>query len=106
MPEYDRTDISKRIDINETSASKEYEIRRYWYFLDKSFKYESYLYNGCHDLMQKDMNFNYVAIVSIKANAYEVNFWYMSKDDAISIMNNSSLNRKAGSSYFSITYKK
>ena len=22
-------------------------------FLDKDFKYESYLFNGCHDLMQK-----------------------------------------------------
>ena len=29
---------------------------RYWYFLDKGLKYEPYLCNGCHDLMQKAMN--------------------------------------------------
>ena len=29
--------------------------------------YEPYLYNGCHDLMQKALNFN-VDIVSIKGN--------------------------------------
>ena len=59
--------------------------------------YELYLCNGCHDLMQKAMNFNDAAIVSIKGNYYRIHFWYMSKDDAISIMNNSSLNEKTGS---------
>ena len=43
------------------------------------------------------MNFYDVAIVPIKGNDYRIDFWYMSKDDAISIMNNSSLNKKAGS---------
>ena len=47
--------------------------------------------------MQKAMNFNDVAIVSIKENDYKIHFWYKRKDDAISIMNNSSLNEKAGS---------
>ena len=45
------------------------------------------------------MNFNDVAIVSIKGNDYRINFWYMCKDDTISIMNNSSLNEKTGSLY-------
>ena len=40
------------------------------------------------------MNFNDVAIVSIKENDYRIHFWYMTKDDVISIMNNSSLNEK------------
>ena len=43
------------------------------------------------------MNFNDVVIVSIKVNDYRIHFWYMSKDDATSIMNNSSLNEKSGS---------
>ena len=51
---------------------------------------------GCHELMQKAMNFNNVAIVSIKGNHYRIHFWYMSKDDANSIMNNSDLNEKSG----------
>ena len=36
------------------------------------------------------MGFN-IAIVYIKENAYRINFWYMSKDDAINIMNGSNL---------------
>ena len=31
----------------------------YWYFLDKGFKFEPYVYNGCHDLMQNVMNFKF-----------------------------------------------
>ena len=42
------------------------------------------------------MNFNDVAIVSVKGNDYRIHFWYMRKDDAISIMNNSNLNEKTG----------
>ena len=29
----------------------------------------------CHDVMQKVMNFNDVAIVSIKGNDYRIRFW-------------------------------
>ena len=96
MLEYDRIDISEGIDINKTSASKKCDICHYWYFLDKNFSYEPYLCNGCHDLMQKAMSFNNVAIVSIKGNDYRIHFWYMSKDEAISIMHNSNLNEKTG----------
>ena len=41
--------------------------------------------------MQKAIDFNDVAIVYVKGSAYRIHFWYMSKDDAINIMNNSSL---------------
>ena len=30
----------------------------------------------------------YTTIVSINGNDYRIHFWYMSQDDAISIMNN------------------
>ena len=63
MLEYDRISISEGIDINKTNASKECNICHYWYFLSKNFNDEPYLYNGCHDLMQKAMDFNDVAIV-------------------------------------------
>ena len=46
--------------------------------------------------MQKAMSFNDVAIVYVKGSAYRIHFWYMSKDDAISIMNNSNLIDKKG----------
>ena len=46
--------------------------------------------------MQKAMNFNDVAIVSIKRNDYRIHLWYMNKDEAISIIYNSNLNEKTG----------
>ena len=96
MLEYDRIDISEEIDIGKTNKSRKYDIFHSWYFLDKNFNYEKYLCNGCHDLMQKTMNFNDVAIVSIKGNDYRIHFWYMSKNDAIVLMANSNLKDKNG----------
>ena len=42
------------------------------------------------------MNFNDVAIVSVKRNDHGIHFWYRSKDDAIDIIKNSNLNEKSG----------
>ena len=96
MLEYDRIDISEGIDIDKTNKSKECDICHYWYFIDKNINYEKYLCNACHDLMQKVMNFNDVAIVSIKENDYRIHFWYMSKNDAIVLMANCNLKDKNG----------
>ena len=46
------------------------------------------------------MGFNYIAIVYIKESAYRSHFSYMSKDDAINIMNGSNLVDKRGVLYF------
>ena len=46
--------------------------------------------------MQKAMSFNDVAIIYVKGSAYIIHFWYMSKDDAISITNNSNLTDQKG----------
>ena len=45
--------------------------------------------------MQKSINLNDVAIVSVKGSDYRIHFWYMSKDDAINIMKSSKLNEKS-----------
>ena len=76
MLEYDRYDISERIDINKTNISKECRICHYWYFLDKNFNYEPYLCNGCHDLMQKTMNFNMLLLSLLKEMTTEFTFNY------------------------------
>ena len=46
--------------------------------------------------MQKAFTFNNAAIVFVKGSAYRIHFWYMSKDDAINIMNSSNLVDKMG----------
>ena len=63
MLEYDRIDILERSDVNKTNASKEGDVCQYWYFLDEGFEYEPHLHiTDCHDLIQRAMNFNKVAI--------------------------------------------
>ena len=96
--------INARInnDINKTNAPKERNISHYWYFLDKAFKYEPYLCNSCHDLMQNAVNFNDLAVVSINGSDYWIHFWYMCKDDITNIMNNSNINKKEGHCNFSL----
>ena len=71
MLEYDRRDVSEGIDVNKTNVSKKCDICHYCYFLEKGFKYEPYLCNGCQDLMEQAMNFNHVAIVSVKGSDIE-----------------------------------
>ena len=70
MLEYNRIDISEGIDINKTKP---------------------HLCHDCHGLMQKAVSFNNVAIVYVKGSTYRIHFWYISKDDAINTMNNSTL---------------
>ena len=100
MLKYGRIDISEGIDVNKTNSSKECDICHYWYFKDIGFKYEPYLCNGCHDLMQKAMSFNNIAIVYVNRSAYRIHFWYMSKDDTINIMDGFKLVGKGGVLFF------
>ena len=46
--------------------------------------------------MEKAVSFNKVAVVYVTGIAYRIHFWYMSKDDAINIMNGSNLVDKMG----------
>ena len=46
--QYDRIDASEGIDINKTSASKEYMLCHYWHFKDIGYKFQPYVCNGCH----------------------------------------------------------
>ena len=62
MLEYDRIDISEGIYVNKTNASKKCDICHYRYFKDIGFKYDPYLFNGCHGLMQKAINFNGIVL--------------------------------------------
>ena len=59
-----------------------------------------------YDLMQKAKSFNDAVVAYVKGNACRIQFWYMSKDDTISIMNNFNLIDKKGVLlFFFLTYK-
>ena len=94
MLEYERIDVFEGIDVNKSDKSKECMICHYWYFKDIRYKYEPYVCNACHDLMQKTVSFNNVAIVSIKGNSYRIHFWFITKNNANNLLNNSVLDNK------------
>ena len=52
------------------------------------------------------MNFNDVAIASDKRSDYRLQFWYLSNNDAINIMNSSNVNEKSGSLQVFLSYIK
>ena len=82
MIEYERINISERIDVDKTNKSKECMLCHYWYFLHKMFSYGPYLCDDCFNFSQKSMDFKNVAIVHIEKNAYRIYFSCMSKRKA------------------------
>ena len=48
---FDGIEVSKDIDVNKRSVSKECTICHYWHFLDKSFEFQPDACNLCHVLM-------------------------------------------------------
>ena len=67
---FDRIDVSERIGVNKTIASKECDICHYWYFLIYSFTFQPNVCNRCHDLLMMSMNLSDIAILNIKRSDY------------------------------------
>ena len=68
MLEYDKIDALEGIDASKTDGLCAFIICHYCYFLEIDFKFQPEVSNGCHDLMQKAVNFNDVAIITVKQN--------------------------------------
>ena len=103
----DTTEVSEGIDVNKTSESKECSICHYWYFLDKGFKFQSHVCNRCYDLVSMPMNLSDIAILNNKGADYCFIFSRISKREAINLMQNIDLTKKAEdeTQKFIITYK-
>ena len=91
---YNRIEVSEGIDVNETSASKECDICHYWYFLNYSFKFQPNVCNRCHDLLMMSVNLSEDAILNIKGSDYCCIISLISKNEAISLMQNADLIKK------------
>ena len=92
---FDRIDICEGTDVNKTSASKECDICYYWYFLNYSFKLQPNVCNRSHDLFMMSMNLSDIAILSIKGSDCRCIISLISKIEAINLMQNPDLNKKA-----------
>ena len=68
---YDDTiDISEGIDVNKTRESKACDICHYWYFLNKGFKFQPDVCNGCHYVLMMYMYLSDIAILNIHGIEY------------------------------------
>ena len=92
---FDRIDVSERSNLNKTSASKECDICHYWYILNYSFKFQSNVCNKCYELLMMSMNLSDIAILNIKDSNYRCIISLISKNEAINLMQNVDLTKKA-----------
>ena len=67
---YDRIDDFEEIDVNKTSASREWDICRYWYFLNYSFKFQPNVCNRYHDLLMMSVNLSDIVILNNRGADY------------------------------------
>ena len=80
MLEYDRIDVSEGIDSTcNKLVSRECWLCHFWYYLDKNFNYQRYLYDGCHDMSMKANSMHNLAIAYNNGSAYRINFVFMSE---------------------------
>ena len=91
MLQYERIDVSEGIHVNKSNKSKECDICHYWYFKDIGFKYQPYVCNHCHDLSMVVQDLKDFMNLKIKGVDYRCYVFNTSKNDAISLLNNSVL---------------
>ena len=94
MLKYDRIDISERIDINKASKSKKCMLCHYWYFKDVGYKFQPYLCNGCHAVSIMAYELKNIAILNAKGVDYSFILWSISRDEAVTKLNNPVLEDK------------
>ena len=97
MLEYDRIDISEGIDINKCEeTSRKCSLCKFYYFLDKNFKYAPSLCDGCNDMSMKAVSMQNLTIINHKGNYYRVIFTFMTKKDAYNLIKNAIILREKG----------
>ena len=81
--------VSEGMDVNKTSASKEYLLCHYWFFKDIGFKFEEHVCNRCHDLLTMAYPLKNIAILSAKGTTFRCLLMGISKNTALEKLNNS-----------------
>ena len=80
MLEYDRINISEGININNCEeTSRECSLCKFYYFLDKNFKYGPYFCDGCYDMSMKAVSMQNLTIINYNGNYYRIIFTFMTK---------------------------
>ena len=89
---YNRTDLSKEIDIVISNNNKEYTVYHYWYFKHLSilsilrFKFQKSFCNHCHYLLMLSLNISDITIITVKGIDYNCIISDNSKSDTILLL--------------------
>ena len=92
---FDRIGVSEGIDVNRRKESKECDVCHYCYFLNKSFKFQPIVCNRCHDLSMMSINLSDIAILNIEGSDNRYIFSRISKNEAISLIQNVDLAKES-----------
>ena len=88
--------LIKQMHQKKTSASKDYDICHYWYFLDYSFKFQPNVFNRCHDFLMMSINLSDIANLNIKGSDYCCIISLITKNEAIKLLQNADFTEKTG----------
>ena len=83
MLRYQKIDVSDRIDINKTSASKECELCHYWFYKDIGFKFEEHVCNKCHHLLTIAYSLKDIAKLNAKGATFRCILMGISKNEGL-----------------------
>ena len=79
--QYEKIDVSKWIDINKASVSKECMLCHYWYFEYVGYKFGPHVWNKCHDVFMTSYNFKNIPILKAKGVDYNCILWGINKNE-------------------------
>ena len=97
MLEYIRINISEGMDINKCGkTSRKCSLCKFYYFLDKNFKYGPYLCDGCYDMSMKAVSIQNLTIINHNRSYHHVIFAFMTKKDASNLIKNAIILGKKG----------
>ena len=65
-------------------------------FLNKGFKFQSYVCNRCHDLLMMSMNISHIYILNVKNADYCCIISGITKNEAIKLLKDIDLTEKSG----------
>ena len=97
---YNRIDVSGGADVNKkkySKCSKEHLICLYWYFLDIGFRFQSSVFNNCHDVLIMFIDIKNIVILNIHGVNYRCIILKNSKSEVINLLKNADLTGKSGS---------
>ena len=80
MDRVQKIDISKEVETNKTSWSKECMLCHYWCFKNAGYKFKPYVCNKCHDVLMSAYKLKKnIEILTAKGVDYRYFLWGISK---------------------------